>query len=603
MKAEQSWVCIWRAAAILLVAATYLSLNMGWLHMHPDENLSYVSTDGDLGYVFRWQMTLQDNQAPGWFLTFWVWRQFMGDTEFASRMLSMSLSLLALAVAYRVGKRALHSEWAVSAGLLLLGGNALYFEYALDIRPYPMVMLVTMVSLWMFQRWLYKPTLRRALCYGASIAAMLYVHYLLALFVVVHGVYLLLAGGWRWRLLREFLAAGVFGTLLFLPWFPTFVAHVLHLRNLEATTGTARGVAGIGVSTFATTIETVWAYIIRATAGLPVVYAALLLAGAFLLRWNRRGWLLLVVCALGVPTLYLTVNLFAGVYAPRFVAYASIPLALALGGVVTRMPRVRGLAVGAVVLAGMLGAQIWLFGGQIPVRVPYREIFRAMASSEGAVVLVDASTRIDGYLRQQMAMYMPQPLFASVTTEPAEAIEARRIWFLTGDWFGEGVQERFRTLEHTHPLQRVLGRCDRAWCFLAQLMEAPPDAEATLFGRQLGFRGADVVRSDHRIDLRLWWQNPAPITLDYSFGIQVLDSADRLVAQSDGPLIDYGRSVVQTSQMETGRIYVDERRIDLPVDVNSELRLHLVVYQSWDGQRLTIDGERDTLLLGIIPAS
>jgi hypothetical protein len=590
---------IWRVPLVLLLLASFLLGNVWWLTMHPDENLSYVSTDGDLVYVFRWQMTLQDNQAPAWFVTFWAWRQWMGDTELASRMLSLSLVLLALAIAYRVGRRALRSEGAACIGLFTLVGHSFFFEYAFDIRPYPMVMLVTMLSLWMFQRWLTQPNGRRTLLYGVSIALMVYVHYLLALFVAIQGAYLLLTRGLDWLRMRQIVLAGVIAALLFAPWFPTFVAHVRHLQNVEQESGTVRGIAGIGVSTFATTPETINAYVEMATAGVPAFYAVILVVGVAL-RWREEGWWLLVAGGIGVPVVYLALNLVAAVYAPRFISYATIPLALAVGGVLWALPRVRGVPLGMSVLVVLVAAQAWAFSSQLPVRIPYRDIFRAMSSSQDTVVYIEPRTSVDGYLRQQIALYMPPALATTVTQNPNDVDSARRVWFLTGDWFGEGVQDAFRAVETTHPLQQVIGQCDRDWCFLAQLMEAPPNAEAVYFGGELGFRGADTSLRDDALHVRLWWQNVAPIPLDYSISLQALDASGTLVAQSDGQIDDYGREIVSTSQMQPGRIYVDERSIMLPAGTSGEVRLQLLVYQSWDDRRLMLDDGRETIDLGVV---
>src|SRR5436309_374235 len=71
----------------------------------------------------------------------------------------------------------------------LLIGNGLFFNYALDIRPYPMVMLSAALSMWAFTRWIERRTARSAVIYGLTIALILYLHYLLIFLVVVQGIF------------------------------------------------------------------------------------------------------------------------------------------------------------------------------------------------------------------------------------------------------------------------------------------------------------------------------------------------------------------------------------------------------------------------------
>ena len=83
-------VCLMRlrswslAVAVLWIVAAFLLVNSWLLQMHSDEELSYRSTNGDLAYTLNYQMSVQDNQAPLWFVTFWAWRQLVGDDR-ASR--------------------------------------------------------------------------------------------------------------------------------------------------------------------------------------------------------------------------------------------------------------------------------------------------------------------------------------------------------------------------------------------------------------------------------------------------------------------------------------------------------------------------------------
>ena len=78
----------------------------------------------------------------------------------------------------------------------------------------------------------------------------------------------------------------------------------------------------------------------------------------------------------------------------------------------------------------------------------------------------------------------------------------------------------------------------------------------------------------------------------------MVDAAGGIVTQKDGPIIHYGVDTVQTSQLEPGKIYIDFRSLDFVAGLApGTYRLELVVYQSWDGQRLTLPDGSDVLLL------
>ncbi len=595
---DKGWI---GGAAALFVTAAFLFLTIPMLYLHSDEELSYRATNGTLVDTIRWQTSLQDNQAPLWFVLFNTWRGTVGDHEFTSRMFGALLVMPALAFSYRIGRRAFGSSTAGAIGVLVLTGNHLFFNYALDIRPYPLVMLAAAFSTWALQRWALRDRRRNAILYGISVAVLLYTHYLLIFLTVAHAVYLILAHRLTKARLTHGVMAVITAVLLFLPWLPVAVSHVNHLRNLEAETGTGRGIAGIGVSTQATTSESVRNLLYAASNGLPFVVAGVLIVGAVLL-FRRRGYWLALAWGLLTPAVYLIANFIAAVYAPRFVSHALLGIGIAVGGAVTTIAsRTRyrvGSATAWVIAFALVGLNLFTFEGrtEIPPRTHYRDVFLAMnqQASPGDAVLFYRGGEDDPEVTWNIDHYLSTELADSITTDSAAAREARRVWFVTRDWFGEGVQDAFHALEQTHPLQTVIGKCTTEWCFLAQLMQAPPNSEPVVFAGVLPFYGADVTRSSGAVTVRLWWRVESPPPADYSISVQVIDpTTGELVAQDDGAIHHYGETV-QTSAMQPGQIYIDERTLPGTWD---DIQVRLIVYQSWDGVRLTLPDGNDFLAL------
>ncbi len=575
------------AAFVLWLAASLLIFASGLLHMHSDEDLSYRATNGTLGDTIYYQQSLQDNQAPLWFVTFWGWRQLVGDAEWSSRVLGVFLTLPALAIAYRMG-RTWFGEFAAVSTVLIAVTNAFFITYAMDIRPYPMVMFVTAISFWAFDRWLIRPKPRSAAIYGVSLALMLYVHYLLVFVITAQALYLLASRRLNRRTLIQGIGAGVLAFVLWLPWFPTFLTQFFGLRNLEAVSGTGRGIGGIGVSTKPTTPETIIDLIYTMGNGVIWLYGIMLIIGVILLWRMRRFWLA-ITWALLVPAIYLGVNLFSGVYAQRYVAHAMIGIGLALGAVIAALPkRIRWTA-----LAGVIAVNIIVLPLQIPPRTPFRDVLGAMEIHAGDVIYLDHASEGDqSYTGYQLRNYLAPGYEVVWDHDFARAESTRRVWYITADWFNEDVRATFAALEPTHPVQQVVGKCDRQYCFLAQLMEAPPLSEPIQFGERMLFWGADVdPSSPDGINVRLWWRVEQAPERDYSIGLQLLDESGRLVAQSDGAIQNYGLETIQTSSLEPGRLYIDHRTLSLPTDrIDGAYTLALVVYQSWDNVRLEVDG-------------
>lgn len=586
----------WAAPLVLWISIAFLLVN-GWLlYMHPDEELSYRSTNGDLAFTLDFQMSVKDNQAPLWFVTFWGWRQLVGDAEYTSRIFSVFCTMLALAVTYQLGRLWFRSQVAGLLAPLLLLGTDLFFNYALDIRPYPAVMFCAALSMWAFTLWVKRQTMRSAAIYGLTIAILLYVHYLLVFLVVVQGLYYLLSQRLTLNNIKQGVLALVVAIGIWLPWVPTFVNQIVGLRNIEQASGTARGEVGIGVSTQATTPETITFLLNSATNSLVLLYAVVLILGVVVLRRKKFYWLALA-WAFGVPMVALVANIVAAVYAPRFVSHAMLGLGLALAGVFVALPRKIGLSAAALLVA----ANLFTFPSAIPVRVPYRALYTELSAlgHSGDVILFVKGGEDDGFVQWQYHHYLSSALQSGIMTDPDQAKAARRIWFLTNDWFNPEVREQFDALEPTHPVQRVIGQCDNAWCYLAQLMEAPPLTEAKRFGDNVDFWGADIdTVTETHIDTRLWWRVEQTPSLDYSVSLRLVNIAGEVITQSDSAIKHYGTEVVQTSQLEPGRIYIDWRSLQLPPELPSGVyTLQLVVYQSWDGIRLLLPDGSDSLTL------
>ncbi len=584
------------AILIIFLTALFQIHSIHTTYMRDDEEIAFRTTSRDLGYAI-WYQAEQDVHAPLWFMSFWGWQQLAGSSEFMGRVYGILLSTLTLALLYQIGQ-SWFRNWRfglfVAAGL---GVNAYFTIYAMEIRPYPLIMLAATFSMWSFGRWLARRSMRTALIYGLSLALLLYIHYFLVFLILAQVIYFLLSRPTP-ILLRQGLSAAGIAFLLWLPWFPIFLNQIQKLFGIESETGVARGMAGIGSTTEPTSLNAILRLFNLASNGQIGLYGVVLLIG-IIYAWRKTNYRLLLAWALGVPALALLINLLFAVYTPRYIAYMSVGVGAAAGVALAHLPgRSRWVA-----LAAFAAISLWALPSQYPKdRVPHRLLFQQIsaAAQPGDVLFFDKGDLENNVVRWQIRNYLTPDLWVD-HVEAVDAIEGRRVWQITANWFNPDVQTNFRELEAGRPLQQVIGQCGRDWCYLMQLLEAPPWEMAKIFGETIGFRGADIDRvSATIIQTRLWWQAETVPPIDYSISLRLLDSAGILVAQADGPIRHYGETV-NTSQMTPGKIYIDARDLTLPAALAAEAySLEVLVYDSATGERLELADGANQLSLGTV---
>jgi 4-amino-4-deoxy-L-arabinose transferase-like glycosyltransferase len=579
-------------ATFLLLAITALLVRaIPSTHMHADEELSYLTTTGhSLSYVVQYEAT-NDVHPPLWYATFWAWQQLVGDSEFAGRLHAILFSILTLSLAYRIGK-----DWFGGSryGLLVmvvLGVNAYFFVYSLDIRPYAMTMCAVTFSMWMFQRWLSWGRSRAAIGYGISVALMLYIHYYTIFIVVVQGIIFLVSRPSR-KLLKQYIGVAVVAFGLWAVWIPVVIHQLMTIRRLAGQM--SEGSFTLGAPTEPTALALPKLLQIS-TNGLTWLTALVLLFG-FVKFWRERVYWIAILWAILVPALLLIANLFAAIYTQRYISFISVGLAVAVGAALLQLPsRVRSYA-----LIGFVGLNLLTLPSQLPVRPPYRVLLQELSrtAKPGDVIF---QNRAGGPLNWQIDHYLSPDLQQNILTDAETTLEKRRIWYTTSEWQNPEVRAQFDQIQRTHPLQQVIGDCNVNWCYLIQLLEAPPLTQPIDFEDNMTFWGIDIDSvTSQEIRSRLWWRSVETPSADYSIGLYLLDSSGALVAQSDGPINNFGTTRVLTTQLVPDALYIDYRWLALPSVPPGQYQLALAVYRWTDNVRLKLSDGTDLLMLDTI---
>jgi 4-amino-4-deoxy-L-arabinose transferase-like glycosyltransferase len=106
------------------------------------------------------------------------------------------------------------------------------------------------------------------------------------------------------------------------------------------------------------------------------------------------------------------------------------------------------------------------------------------------------------------------------------------------------------------------------------------------FGTVIALAGYDL-RSDSGLDLTFYWKRAAPMKVDYTVFVHILDAAGNIVAQKDRQPMD---GADPTSLWEEGEQVVDRYSFEAPLDP-AAAQIEIGMYRTDTGQRLEVADE------------
>jgi mannosyltransferase len=190
--------------------------------------------------AFAWNIIIQDDMFPRistdthpplYHLMLRVWVFFSGDSPLALRYLSALASIMTVAFVYRVGrevvfmftKRAhprmrpydVHYAPVLAAFVIALSDAEIFL--AQEARNYALYTFFVTLSMWMYLRWLRRPSMISALWWASSVTALVYTHYLGLFIPFIQGLHVLLFLRGRMRINGVGILA--LSGLPVLPWF------------------------------------------------------------------------------------------------------------------------------------------------------------------------------------------------------------------------------------------------------------------------------------------------------------------------------------------------------------------------------------------------
>jgi len=177
------------------------------------------------------QKLRHDGAPPLYYYLLHVWMGVFGHSDSAIRALSGVFGVLALPLMWWVVRRGFGRLEAIAA-LAVLASSPFAVYFATETRMYSLVVLLVVAGIGAVQALLSRPTVPRAALLAVLTALLLYTHYWALYLLVVVGCWLLVVA-WRGSGERRRggvygLAALVVGSILWLPWVPTFLYQRAH---------------------------------------------------------------------------------------------------------------------------------------------------------------------------------------------------------------------------------------------------------------------------------------------------------------------------------------------------------------------------------------
>ena len=270
------------------------------------------------------------------------WMRVFGQSPFAVRLLSAFLGLLAVAVAYGIGRR-LFGRRAATVGMMIAAASPFQIYYAQETRMYVALALFCALTVLFFVRAVNLPSVlpdsprsQGGMWLGAAVgaAAAMYMQNLAAFFLLAFGLSTLP----RPKVFAKVAAVGAAAFMLWLPWFLNVPGQFAKLRQAY----------WITQPDFVTLVQTALVYhageeLAAARVALPLaLFTAVVLPFMLLFQLfkeirnsdaRRAAWL--AALAGGTPLLLFLASLYQPVYIQRALLPAALMYALVLGWLLT----------------------------------------------------------------------------------------------------------------------------------------------------------------------------------------------------------------------------------------------------------------------------
>ncbi|MEQ8674730.1 MAG: glycosyltransferase family 39 protein [Aggregatilineales bacterium] len=582
---------------IFLLGFLVLTYQLDKVALWADEGWTIGATNASDPLVTVRDWVAIDVHPPLFFVGLDGWRVFTGDTIFELRYFSVMVSMVGIAVAFRLGKSLYGTRAGLFAGLFYTLHD-LIKVLTQEVRHYSGQMMLSTLTVWMYWRFWKQPTRGRGIAFVLAGTALIYTHYWGGFVLLGLAIHALLT---QRKHIKPFIYAFVAIGLLYLPWIPVLI----HQITLERPGGLPHALPNT---------STVYAVLTFQLLGIPellwVVLCVVGAIGAFTLKFDSlrdvwKAWkptpatLLPLPIIILTPVLSILLNNFYPTLSFRSLAVI-IPLVMVLAA--HGLSRFR-LPEQTAVLVFIVLFSLSKTGSTPLQRAPWEQIgtFMTQHATESDVILLELDTDVD-----PMAYYLSQAanptdyVFSERVreTEPdaypalmQDTLSAHDgIWVAKLGWAALDGDVRSELMARgyvqTAPEIAYGAYLDEGGMFVWRLDRPPQTDPLTVYSDpqnddntdSLILRSAEVDAHPDGVTVNLLWAVAATPSREYTISAFVLGADGAFMNHDSAPF--EGRSA--TTTWTADGVYFDSHLIDTSTLPAGEYQVGVAVYAFTD---------------------
>lgn len=174
LNANKHWGMLFLSILIVAISFLHISVYGGRNYREDEVNSVHGALTKNPTEIVEWMST--DLHPPGWrlFADFWV--DVFGTDEIIVRWSSNLINIMTFALLFQLSRQLL--DWRLGVfSIILLGLYPALANAMNELRPYPMLIMLSIALHLIFYRWLYKPSSKLMILYVVLGISALYTHF------------------------------------------------------------------------------------------------------------------------------------------------------------------------------------------------------------------------------------------------------------------------------------------------------------------------------------------------------------------------------------------------------------------------------------------